>query len=80
MIKPIKHFILNEHANNLYKKEAGSSFALTKDVADKLNEIIDAYNDLYKTKWEKIHEQDGKINKAILYMKDNLINIAEALQ
>lgn len=73
-IKPISNFCLSEHTNNLYKKEAGSSIALARDVADKLNEVINAFNELAKNKWEKIHEQDGKIRKAILYMKDNLIN------
>lgn len=73
-IRPISNFCLSEHTNNLYKKEAGSAIALARDVAAKLNEVINAFNELAKNKWEKIHEQDGKIRKAVLYMKDNLIN------
>lgn len=73
-IKKISHFVLNEHANNLYKQEARSTIALAKEVAEKLNELIDSFNELAKNKWEKIHEQDGKIRGAILYMKDNLLN------
>lgn len=63
MLNPIKNFCLNEHANNLYKKEAGSSFALVKDVADKINELIVAYNELHKTKHEKWQEylSGGKV-------------------
>lgn len=78
-VKPIRKFVLSEHTNNLYKKEAGSSIALARDVANKLNELIEAFNTLAKEKWEKIHEQDGTIRKAIVYMKDNLINSIETL-
>ena len=70
----IKHFMLPEHTNNLYKQEAASSIALTRDVADKINELVDAYNGLSKGNLEKDQEQDGRIRKAVLYMKDNLIN------
>lgn len=73
-IAPITDFVLSEHSNNLYKQVANSSIDLTKRVADKVNEIIKSFNELAKEKWEKIHEQDGTIRAAILYMKDNLIN------
>lgn len=73
-MEEIKHFILPEHTNELYKKEAISSISLTKEVASKINELVDAYNELNKGNLAKIHEQDGKIRKGILYMKDNLIN------
>ena len=73
-VKLLEHYVLSEHANNLYKKEASSTIALAKGIADKVNEIVDAYNELAKNKLEKIHEQDGTIRKAILYMKDNLLN------
>lgn len=74
MIKKIDNFVLSEHTNNLYKKEAGSSIALARDVAKKVNELVDAFNNLNTYELEKVHEQDGKIRKAILYMKDNLLN------
>jgi hypothetical protein len=51
-----------------------SSIALTRNVADKINELVDAYNELSKVNLDKIHEQDGTIRKAIIYLKDNLIN------
>lgn len=79
MVKKIERFMLSEHTNNLYKEEAGSSIALARDVADKLNEVIDSFNLLATEKWEKIHEQDGKIRKAILYMKDELLNTINKL-
>lgn len=78
-IAPITDFVLSEHANNLYKQEAKSSLALAKSMADKLNEVISSFNELGKEKWEKIHEQDGKIRSAILYMKDNLLNTINTL-
>ena len=40
----ITHFMLPENTNTLYKKEARSSIALTKEVADKINEIVDVLN------------------------------------
>lgn len=70
----IEHFILPEHTNNLYKNEAISSISLTKEVADKINELVDRYNELSTWNYEKHQEQDGKIRKGIIYMKDNLIN------
>lgn len=66
--------MLPENTNNLYKNEAISSISLTKEVADKINELVDCYNELSKVNYEKIQEQDGKIRKGILYMKDNLVN------
>lgn len=73
-MKQIKHFMLHEHTNSLYKKEASSSISLTKEVADKINELVDAYNTAFSENFAKEQEQDGRISKAVLYMKDNLIN------
>ncbi|MBQ8426171.1 MAG: hypothetical protein IJX16_00200 [Clostridia bacterium] len=70
----IKHFMLPEHTNKLYTKEAISSISLTRDVADKINELIDAYNALSEIDLTWKQEQEGTIRKAILYIKDNLIN------
>lgn len=73
-MKTLKHFMLPEQTNQLYKKEAASSIALTRDVAGKINEIVDAINELGKGNLAKEQEQDGRIAKAVLYMKDNLLN------
>lgn len=73
-MKRIENFVLPEHHNNLYKEEAISSIALARDVAEKINEIVDELNELSKSNLEKTQEQDGKIRKGILYMKDNLLN------
>lgn len=73
-MKLIEHFMLSEHTNQLYKKEAISSISLTRDVADKINELVDAYNELAKGNLAKEQEQDGRISKAVLFMKDNLLN------
>ena len=70
----LTHFMLPEHTNELYKNEAISSISLTKDVADKINEIIDALNERVDKSLAKEQEQDGRINKAVIYMRDNLIN------
>jgi len=78
-VKKIENFVLSEHTNNLYKKEAGSSIALARDVANKVNELVEAFNNLNTYELEKVHEQDGKIAKAILYMKDNLLNTINSL-
>lgn len=73
-MEQIKHFVLPAHTNMLYEKEAISSIYLTKDIAEKINELIDCYNELVKGNLAKDQEQDGRINKAVIFMKDNLIN------
>lgn len=73
-MKKIEHFMLPEQTNQLYKKEAISSISLTRDIADKINELVDAYNAVSEWNLEKHQEQDGTIRKAVLYMKDNLLN------
>lgn len=70
----IEHFMLPEHTNTLYEKEAISSIELTKEVADKLNEIIDSLNGFGADDLAWKQEQEGIIRKGVLYMKDNLIN------
>ena len=63
----------------IYKREASSTIALAREVGNKLNELIEAFNNLAKEKWEKIQEQDGTIRKAVVYMKDNLLNTIDIL-
>ena len=70
----MKHFLLPEQTNKLYSKEASSSLALTKDVANKINELVDAYNKLSAENLLWRHEQEGRIEKGVLFMKDNLLN------
>ena len=74
MLKKIENFVLPEHHNRLYTEEAISSIALAREVAKKINELIDAYNSQSVIHLEKFQEQDGKISKGVLYMKDNLLN------
>lgn len=73
-MKELKHFILPEQTNELYEKEAISSISLTRDIAEKVNELVDACNELSETNLSKVQEQDGTIRKAVLFMKDNLMN------
>lgn len=74
MIKKIENYTLPEHTNQLYMKESISSIGLAREIADKINEIVDAYNELSSLDLEWKQTQEGKINKGILYMKDNLLN------
>ena len=78
-MKEIKEFMLPEHTNSLYTNEAISSIALTKEVAGKINELVNAYNELSRVDLNYKQEQEGKIRKAILYMKDNLVNSLQHL-
>ena len=71
--------MLPENSNQLYTKEAISSISLTREVADKINELVDAYNTLAKDDLLWKHEEEGRIRKGILYMKDNLVNSLEDL-
>ena len=45
-MKNIDRFMLPENTNQLYKNEAISSISLTRDVADKINELKKNYNHL----------------------------------
>lgn len=73
-LNKIRKYMLPLDTERLYKDEAISSISLSKEVANKINEIIEYINTLYKNDVEKEIEQDGKIRKAIVYMKDNLSN------
>lgn len=73
-MKEIKEFLLPDHTNKLYQEEAISSISLTKAVAEKINELVRAYNTAFSDNLTKQQEQDGKIRKAVVYMKDNLLN------
>lgn len=73
-MKKLKHFLLPENTNQLYTREAISSISLTREVADKINELVDAYNKFAKEDLLWKHEEEGRIRKGILYMKDNLVN------
>lgn len=70
----IKNYVLPENTNRLYREEASSAIGLVREVAHKINELVDAYNQLSNDdlKWKQI--QEGTIRKAVLYMKDNLVN------
>ena len=70
----IKHYVLPENTNRLYTEEAISSIGLTRDVAAKINELVDAYNELSKEDLQWKQTQEGIIRKGALYMKDNLVN------
>jgi|GEM_PF-1569486 len=73
-MKKIEHYNLPENTNTLYEREAISSISLTREVADKINEIVDSINELYKSDLEWKQNIKGKVNKGVVYMKDNLLN------
>ena len=64
----IKHFMLPSQFNELYSKEAISSISLTRDVADKINELIDVCNALSDGHLAKHQELEGEIRKGFLYI------------
>lgn len=78
-MKQLQHYMLPENTNKLYENEARSSISLTRDVADKINELVDAYNQLAKIDLEWKQEQDGRVRGAVVYMKDNLQNSIDDL-
>ena len=78
-MKRLEHFVLPEHTNSLYQEEAISSISLTRNVAEKINELVDAYNTLANDDMAWKQEKDGEYRKAILYIKDNLINTLHEL-
>lgn len=70
----IENFVLPEHTNRLYEEEAISSISLTREVAAKINEIVDTLNAFNDDDLEWKHEMEGTIRKGVIYMKDNLLN------
>lgn len=73
-MKHIEHFNLPEQTNELYKKEAISSISLSREIAKKINELVDTYNSLSQIDLEWKQQQEGTIRKSVIYIKDNLIN------
>lgn len=73
-METIQKYNLPEHINHLYMNEASSSIGLTREVADKINELVDALNKLNKDDLEWKQVQEGTIRKGVIFMKDNLIN------
>ena len=73
-MKKIENYNLPAQTNTLYEKEASSAIGLAHEVADKINELVEAYNHFADTdlKWKQT--QEGTIRKAIVYIKDNLYN------
>lgn len=78
-VKKLSHYIQPEHFNGIFIDEASSAMSLTKDIAEKLNEVIDTVNEALTWNLGKHQEQDGRISKGILYMKDNLLNTLQDL-
>lgn len=78
-MKQIDNYLLPRLTEDLFTNEAKSSIALSKEVANKINELVDSYNELIKTRYDKMNEQDGRIRQGILYMKDNLANTINEL-
>ena len=80
-MKRIENYVLPAHMNKLYTAEASSTIALARETAAKINEIIDALNQFSSDDLTWKQEQNGRINKAVLFMKDNLYNsIREILE
>ena len=73
-MKKLDHFILPEHYNELYSKEAISAISLTRDIADKINELVDLYNQINDDDLVWKQEIEGTIRKGVVFMKDNLLN------
>lgn len=73
-MEQIKHYILPDVTEDLHIREAKSSIALTKEVANKINELVDAYNELNATRYDILNDHTQTIRQGIVYMKDNLAN------
>ena len=73
-MEQIKHYILPDVTEDLHINEAKSSIALTKEVANKINELVDAYNELNATRYDILNDHAQTIRQGVVYMKDNLAN------
>lgn len=70
----IEKYNLPSHLNTLYEKEASSAIHFAREIAEKVNELISAFNELSQNDLEWKQTQEGTIRKGVLFMKDNLIN------
>lgn len=75
----IERYLLPEATEDLFKTEAKSSIALTKEVANKINELVDAYNEVSQIRYDVLNNHESSIRQAIVYMKDNLGNTTQEL-
>ena len=78
-MEQIKKFNLPEVSEDLFKTEAKSSISLTKEVANKINELVEAYNKLNDTRYDLLNEHTATIRQSVTYLKDNLANTIEEL-
>ena len=73
-MEQISKFNLPRVTEDLHISEAKSSISLTKEVASKINELVDAYNELNTTRYDILNSHEQTIRQGIVYMKDNLAN------
>lgn len=78
-MEKITKFNLPEVTEDLFITEAKSSIALSKEVANKINELVGAYNELIETRYDILNEHTSTIRQGIVYMKDNLANTIQEL-
>ena len=78
-MEKITNYVISENLNSLYKNEASSTIGLARDVAEKLNEVIDYVNNMSKDDLAWKQTQEGTIRKAIVYLKDNLVNTIDKM-
>ena len=78
-MEQIRKFNLPEVTEDLHIREAKSSISLTKEVASKVNELVDAYNELSLTRYDILNNHEQVIRQGVMYMKDNLANTIDEL-
>lgn len=78
-MEKITKFNLPEVTEDLHISEAKSSISLTKEVASKINELVDAYNELNTTRYDVLNNHEQTIRQGVMYMKDNLANTINEL-
>lgn len=71
-MEKIEKYVLPDYMNELFKDEAHTFLSLTVDCANKINELIEAFNSFNKTDEVSKLNQNERINGAVRYMKDNL--------
>lgn len=79
MIKKLPDWVLTGTYPAFYDHESLTVIQQTARLWAKVQELIEAYNEYVNTIDTKIAEQDGKIDDAVAYMKDNLEQIVTEL-
>lgn len=79
IIAPLPHWVLTDLQPAIYDNESVTAVQMVAKLYAKMQELITTYNEFADQVNAEMDKQDVKIQKAIGYMKDHIIETASAL-